>query len=474
MKQLKSAILYKLGRHQLDFEYLFPNVKIVNYVVEDKTKAYNGLACLQLKNLNPKEIKHMVVICDRKNNELTKRFNNLGFTEGKNFIYFEDCGELLNEPQSRKEIKTIEQYQKKHQIDLADHDISNSEMLKKMIYTDSTHSLNCIEPFRTAIIDSEGFVWNCCPGSAEQHIGNIIHKKPEEVWNSTRAKLFRLSIINKTYAFCNLNLCRLCDTDLGKDRLEHLRVSKCPEYTVIAFDKTCNLKCKSCRKCSINFNKDQVREKLCNDMSKKLFSAGWFNNSKQLVMSTQGEVFFSKIYQDILFSNKLYGVKALIIHTNGTLLSPEKLDQLCEQTTNNNTECLTINISVDSIDEETYQDLRPGGNMKILKRNLEYISKARQEWKVDFVSIVVVLQKANYKELPAIAKYMIDLKFDQLDVQTITNWGTYTDEEFEDVCMYDKNGKPKPELVEVLKDPIFNSKDIDFVGNVFRTETYMN
>lgn len=32
--------------------------------------------------------------------------------------------------------------------------------------------------------------------------------------------------------------------------------------------------------------------------------------------------------------------------------------------------------------------------------------------------------------------------------------------------MYDKNNNPKKELIKVLNNPIFESKDIEFKGNV--------
>ena len=39
--------------------------------------------------------------------------------------------------------------------------------------------------------------------------------------------------------------------------------------------------------------------------------------------------------------------------------------------------------------------------------------------------------------------------------------------------MYDEAGNPKPKLLEVLKNPIFQSKEIKFVGNVFKKDIYM-
>lgn len=472
MKKYKSVILYKLGRFQEDFEYMFPNIKIKKYIVDENRKSLNGIECIKFKALE-KKFKGMIVICDRKKSEITNMFVNAGLVENKTFMYLEDFGIYLDEKPTLKEKIINTKYKKKYNIDLEKKGMSNSELFKKMIYTDSTHNLKCTEPFRTAVINPGGFVYLCNPGTIKEHIGSVFHKSGSEVWNSTRAKLFRLSAVNKTYAFCKLNLCRLAEIENNNDKTKDLVTPEIPEYTALAYDKSCNFKCRSCRSCLINYNNDKVQTHISNVITQNLFKSKWLSNTRVLVMSTHGEVFFSKVYQDILYSDKLTNILALIIHTNGNLLTEEKTKELCDKFHKKGQKNININISVDSLNDETYKFLRPGGNLKLLKKNLEYISKARQEGNIFCVNFVVVLQKFNYKELPEIAKYAIDLKVDRLDVQTITNWGTYTDEEFKDVCMYDEFGKPKPELVEILKDPIFQSKEIEFVGNVFKKESYM-
>ena len=473
MKKLKKVYLYKLGRHQEDFEYMFPNIQIINYIVDEKSKPHNGIECIELKNIDKNKLKNLIVICDRRINEIRERFESLGLLEHKHFIFLEELGKLLDEEEKKETIK-LNKLKEKYQTEMINFSTSISEMFKKMIYTDCEHNLNCREPFRNAIIATDGFIYPCCQGATEEHIGSLLTKSAEKVWNSTRARLFRLSIINKTYAFCNLNLCRLCETDVNKgvERRTDLKVCKVPEYTVMAFDTTCNLKCKSCRTCVMNENNNPIKSKLYDNITKKLFDSNWLSQTKQLVMATQGEVFFSRAYKNILFSNKLKDLNLIIIHTNGTLLTKEIFDTMYDNLKKNNVNLIYFNVSVDSIEKETYETLRLGGNMKVLKRNLENLSLARKEGKVSCVSIIFVLQRANYKELPKLAKYMIELGFDRLEVQKIFNWGTYSNEEFKEISMFDENDNPKPELVKVLQDPIFQSKDIMFVGNVFKSETW--
>lgn len=479
MKKYKNVYLYKLGRYQQDFEYLFSKIKIKKYIVDDKTKIYNGLECIKIDDLKfeKNKINDLIIICERKDNKISKKFNDLGFIESRDYMYFEDFGTILDTPIRKKELKFIENFKKNHNIDLIEyhHNSKNSELLKKMIYTDSDHDIACKEPFRYAQVEVNGFVFPCCPAVFEEYMGNLFVDSLKNVWDSPRAKIIRLSIINKTYAFCNLQYCRLKDNENKDPKREiDIETSKIPEYLVISYDQSCNLRCKSCRDCNINYNNDKIHQKINKTITKKVLNSGWLNKTKQLVLATNGEVFFSKTYQDILFSNKLKNLNTIIVHTNATLLTERKLDKLCKQCKDKNIKCVIINTSVDSINKETYEKLRYGGNVDILKKNLQAISKARKEGIFYSINMIVVLQRDNYKELPEIAKFAIDLNFDRLDVQLIVNWGTFSNEEFKNISMIDEFGNPLPELVEVLKDPIFKSDKIEFAGSLFKSDKYMD
>ena len=463
MKKPKKVYLYKIGRFQEDFEYVFPEIKVVKYITEESKFRYNLKECVRLASLR-KKTKELIVICDRKNKETTSRFNKLGFIEKKHYMYLEDFADFLNYKLSKKEEKEHKIFNQVFEGECKKNPPTNSELFKRMMYTDPTYSLKCYSPFRYLQIQTEGSVYPCCGDMwATENIGNIYYNNPNKIWNSKRARIFRLSIINKTYAFCNLNNCPL---ELNKfedntPREKHICESEYPEEICVAFDKTCNLKCKSCRNSSVNENNNANKQKMYDKIIKKFFKNKWLTKADKLVMSSQGEVFFSNAYKKILFSNELKKRKSITIHTNGILLNQENIDKLCEQY-----EDISFYISLDSITDKIYENIRFGGKMKILKRNLELLSKAKQEGKIREVNILCVLQKSNFKELPEMAKFVIDLKFDTFDISKICNWGTYTDKEFNEISMYDDKGKPKAELAKILSDPIFKSDKIKFVGNV--------
>ena len=53
------------------------------------------------------------------------------------------------------------------------------------------------------------------------------------------------------------------------------------------------------------------------------------------------------------------------------------------------------------------------------------------------------------------------MEFDCVNLTHIRNWGTFTEEEFKKVSMFDGNGKMKPELAKVLEDPICQDPIVD-------------
>ncbi len=467
MKKHNKVILYKIGRFQEDFEYIFPNIKVLKYITDDDIKTHNGIECINIKNLK-KKFRNIIIICDRKNTNIVKKFNSLNFREKKDFIFLEDFAKILDEKITLKmklisyAYKKYKKYKKYENYDIITRNISNSEMFTKMIYTDPQGNVKCNQPFDYVQIQENGFIFPCCEGWATENIGNFIYHKPTEVWNSTRARIFRLSIINKTYAFCSFENCpKLVKKENINSRFNGLVEKEIPKTVCIAFDGSCNLKCRSCRKYFVNNNKSRVYSFLHKEMIKNLIGDNWLNGSEELIVASSGEVFFSKAYQDILFSEKINRKKPITIHTNGTLLTKKTLDKLCEKYNN-----IEFFISLDACTKKTYEKIRIGGNFETLIKNLEYLSKVRKEGKVKTVSILYVLQKDNYKELADTVKLAIKLGFDKFDVTRINNWGTFTEEEFDKVSMYDKNGNEKKELLKILEDPIFSTKKIEIKGNV--------
>ena len=192
-------------------------------------------------------------------------------------------------------------------------------------------------------------------GYGYNKIGNIVMNSPKKVWKSNAAKLQRLSIINKTYAFCNEDICPVINdknnVKYTETRFNDVKCGDFPEKLYVSIDESCNLKCKSCRNDYYNATGKELkfRKKLAN----KLIKSNWCNNAKKLTIAGQGEVMYSKIYLDMIFNSKITKRESIEIHTNGTLLDKEKLDKLISIYNS-----IYIYVSIDAATEETYKKLR--------------------------------------------------------------------------------------------------------------------
>lgn len=464
----KKIIIYGIGRFSEDFLYLFPKVNICGYIVSNKKqKEYKGYKCYYEDNVDRSLLKHkLLVICERRSKKIDKFLEKLNLVSKKDYYYLEDLGYLLNDKKDEFSAKFYKWYHLKIKKwkEYPDY-VPNSIYFKEMIYRDSIDNIKCQFPFEYVQIQPKGYVYPCCSGWVKKEMGNITFKKPKEVWNSNLARLHRLSIINKTYTFCDIDSCPFMKKRVKttNTRFTDLKETKSPTTVCVAIDNSCNLKCKSCRKNFHNVKKGRHLKTL-DRLATRIVESNWANDADELIMASQGEVFFSTTYRKMLFDSKITERDSIVIHTNGTLLTKKNLDRLCSIYKD-----IEIMISVDATTEETYKKIRCGGNFKQLMKNLENLSVAKKEGRVRKVNLLFVVQRDNYQEMPDFVRLVKRLDFDIADFSKIGNWGTFTDKEFEKISMFDENENPKEELVSILKDPIFKDKKVKADSNVFKS-----
>ena len=88
-------------------------------------------------------------------------------------------------------------------------------------------------------------------------------------------------------------------------------------------------------------------------------------------------------------------------------------------------------------------------------KNMDFLAELRKENKVDSVKVIMIVQRANFEEIPAFIRWAQGKGVDGVSLSHIRNWGSYDEKDFYDnISMFDKFGNMKPELTEVLKDPI--------------------
>ena len=366
-----------------------------------------------------------VVMTDNYYYEIEDFLNNKGLVRGEDYIYYK---KLLPNMVGDMFLKTIFDTPKDYQL--------------------------CQYPFNRVVIYENGDVMCCCEGMQTAY-GNLMFESGEEVWNSLTAKIIRLSIINKTYSFCRKDMCPylMKEFNVSESRNENLVVSKTPEWIGMGIDYTCNLYCQSCRK-ERRIAKGESLKRI-QSVAQKIEETEWLDKAERSSIAGMGEALFSPTYRHLIFDNVKNKRKSITIGTNGMLISREvvnKLNQLYEE--------ISFSVSIDAASENVYKNIRRGGDFNKVKENISLLYEMKKEGLVKSINMVFVVQKENYKEMKAFAEWGISIEA-ILIFYALHNWGTYSDEEYAERSMIDlKTRKLKPELEEIMRDPIWRRKGI--------------
>jgi molybdenum cofactor biosynthesis enzyme MoaA len=146
-----------------------------------------------------------------------------------------------------------------------------------------------------------------------------------------------------------------------------------------------------------------------------------------LYLSGSADPFASKSIRKFLLNldlKKFPKLQHIHLHTNGLLFTRETWNQLKHI----HHLIKTVEISIDAATKETYEVIRRGGTWETLLLNLEFISTLG----LHDIRTSFVVQDTNYLEMNDFYNLMTHI-FDRkanIYFNKITNWGTYTEEEF--------------------------------------------
>lgn len=335
-----------------------------------------------------------------------------------------------------------------------------SDMLKETFYDRNQFKLQCDTMFKVFEVESTGEVSCCCTTFTNKRIGNLLSEDIDNIWNSIRHKLLCLSINNKTYSFCNKNMCPLLLNQKsyiasGVEEWDYKSYNENIKSLHISIDSTCNLYCKTCRE-GVHIAKRAELDNIKNMKDKIL--KHFTEELDYLSLAGNGEVFLSKTYEEIWKSKILENTKRIKVLSNGTLITPEKWEEFYQGKENSE---IYICISIDAATEETYKKLRRGGDFQKLYKNMKYLSKLRKNREIEYFQINFVVQRENYLEMEKFVEFGIELGVDKVFFTKVLNWGTYTEEEFQEITMMSETDEPNKELCEILEKPIFQDPIVD-------------
>lgn len=433
IKQLKDTVINKQivvcgnEKNREDFIYVFDWLNISSVVSEsnDIPKASEDV---------------LLVVCEKNGERYPAIVEEKGYVYGENLVYAQELFCILDC------LGDLNYYRVIPSVLM---DITWNDSMKKQYI--------CKKAFEAMWVSSSFNAHCCCPDWSMVW-GDLQKDSLDAIWNSIIAKLFRLSLINRTYSFCNINKCVYLKPEYEEcsERMTPMPVaSQIPKHFEIGIDKTCNLFCRSCRdKVYIEKNQHAV-----NKVKDIIIDSGWLDRVDSLLLGGQGEVFFSNVYKEMMFNSDVKR-KSLELRTNGILLTKDYLDKLIERY-----EKLMIIVSIDAATKETYNYLRRSNNpdsWEILQENLKLLSEYRMSGKLNFFQINMCVQMKNYLEIADYVQMGMDLGVDRVYITPIRNWGTYTEEEFMDIGIFSSGKNLKLEVQEAIPNAIRENKRVLF------------
>ena len=327
----------------------------------------------------------------------------------------------------------------------------------------------CKLPFQKVLIGGKGGVFFCCPPWLRKPIGNVFKEQDfDKVWNSETAQKIRASMIDGTYGYCNREYCpyllngkfKPIEKETSTDDNNRVSsgetvLSTGPEEMNLCYDNTCNLYCKYCRQQVITADEEKIDTLL--KFQRNLINSPLFQNVRHLILAGQGEVFLSKVYLDLLknIDEQRFPHLEITLYTNGILLTPANWEKI----SNAHYAVNHISVSVDAVTKETYNKVRRGGNFDKLLDNLKFLSQLKKNKELK-LSASFVMQRENYKEMPAFVKLMKTYKVDSFYFGKLFNYGAYSGEEFRQAAVHREDHPEHNDFLEILRHPLLHKRGI--------------
>lgn len=283
----------------------------------------------------------------------------------------------------------------------------------------------CLVPFTTLTLNPNGDV-GCCRELTTRHVlGNLHHQTLEEIWNGPEIRSWRREFLNgkiKTckeqirHRACNLVPNRNNEHLLNASHMSEFQEKKVPRLGA-GLNGRCNLRCNMC---DLDFDYNGLFDKLnlWQEMGKHIFPY------LQEIDFLSGEPFIQKdTFKLIDLITPINSKCQWYFTTNANWAFTSQV-----KTSLNKIQNLRLNISLDSLNDQTYPLIRKHGNLKqalkTTKDLLRYINERKVKNKLSRLGINMTVQRLNWREVPRFFKFAQEMGISCWDagVQEVEQW----------------------------------------------------
>lgn len=280
----------------------------------------------------------------------------------------------------------------------------------------------------------------CCASWLKESAGDLSTTAWEEVWNSEKAQEIRASIHDGSYRYCNKIACPKIQandlipadeiaarSDLWRQIVEAgaTALSEGPQVVNLAYDRTCNLSCPSCR--AEKWAADEATRHAYDEMQRtKILPL--LKGAKTVFVTGSGDPFASKNFRRLMvaLTPEDYPQLKFQIMTNGMLFTPGQWEIF--PTLHGRIQ--TLKISIDAAEGPTHELLRRGARWDVMLENMAFAGELTRKELIDNYDLVFTVQEENFREMGAAVDLARQVGATGIYFARITNWGTFSDAEF--------------------------------------------
>ena len=338
----------------------------------------------------------------------------------------------------------------------------------------------CGQPFWRFEINNLGDIYSCCPDWLPVKIGNITEVSLLRAYHSEAAQKIRESIRTGNYSYCDRNQCSHLNAYLSTGMIrppffraeqQSILENKIAEKKIsimLGYDRSCNLRCPSCRNELILLSDSNIPELLrqVHEASvKSIFDLLQEGYSVHLNIAGSGDAFASPLYGNFLRSLDFHPNLLLDLQTNGVLMDETHFTEPMLRMLRE------MIVSVDAATADTYNRVRRGGNLELVKKNVAWLAKQVALGKtaqLELFQVNLIVQKENYKEIPDFIGWATKHRpaINSIWFHLIQHWGHMNQMEFSDKAIWQTTHPEHENFLRVLRNPILKENPAVSLGNL--------
>lgn len=320
----------------------------------------------------------------------------------------------------------------------------------------------CTAPFEQLDV-LEHSAHQCCASWLQTSAGNLATTPWRLVWNSPAAQAVRASMFDGSFRYCNKTACPKIQANGLPDAAtlaarspfwaDIVGQARCvldegPKVVNLAYDRTCNLACPSCR--TERFAADEATRARFDTLQQTAILP-MLKHAEVVFVTGSGDPFASKNFRQLMaaLTPQDYPRLRFQIMTNGMLFSPRQWAEFPML----HGRVAMLKISIDAATGPTHEALRLGAKWDTMLDHMAFAGHLATMGQIDQFDLVFTVQHANFREMGHAVDLAQQVGATGIYFARMTNWGTFSAQDYARRAVFLPAHPDHAQFLEAMRDP---------------------